>query len=45
MALTQEDEDRGFPEIAKRPESRGQKAVKVLWISIWLFYLSAPSPT
>ncbi|MBT2403013.1 sensor histidine kinase [Streptomyces sp. ISL-87] len=28
--------------MAKRPESRGQKVVKALWISIWLFYLSAP---
>ncbi|WP_308363752.1 MULTISPECIES: sensor histidine kinase [unclassified Streptomyces] len=45
MARTKEYEDRadrGFPEIAKRPESRGQKVVKALWISIWLFYLSAP---
>ncbi|MFG2878492.1 sensor histidine kinase [Streptomyces sp. NPDC048337] len=45
MALKQEDEDRadrGFPEIAKRPENRRQKVVKACWISIWLFYLSAP---
>ncbi|MFC9297719.1 sensor histidine kinase [Streptomyces sp. NPDC057011] len=45
MALNQEDEDRadlGFPEIAKRPENRRQKVVKACWISIWLFYLSAP---
>ncbi|MFJ4778577.1 sensor histidine kinase [Streptomyces sp. NPDC088762] len=40
--MTKADEDRGFPEIAKRPESRAQKVVKALWISIWLFYLSAP---
>ncbi|MFJ6756551.1 sensor histidine kinase [Streptomyces sp. NPDC091273] len=45
MALKQDDADRadrGFPEIAKRPENRRQQAVKALWISIWLFYLSAP---
>lgn len=42
MALTQEDANRGFPEIAKQPESRRQKVVKAVWISIWLFYLSAP---
>ncbi|MFE6833217.1 sensor histidine kinase [Streptomyces sp. NPDC057705] len=45
MALKQEyadRADRGFPEIAKRPENRRQQAVKALWISIWLFYLSAP---
>ncbi len=42
MALTKEGEDRDFPEIAKQPENRHQKMVKMLWISIWLFYLSAP---
>ncbi|MFD9413073.1 sensor histidine kinase [Streptomyces sp. NPDC059989] len=42
MALTQADEERRFPEIAKEPENRRQKLVKGLWISIWLFYLSAP---
>ncbi|MCX5011897.1 MULTISPECIES: sensor histidine kinase [unclassified Streptomyces] len=38
----QADEERRFPEIAKEPENRRQKLVKALWISIWLFYLSAP---
>ncbi|MFM9609900.1 sensor histidine kinase [Streptomyces niveiscabiei] len=28
--------------IGQRPQTRRQKAVKVLWMSIWLAYLSAP---
>ncbi|MET9694014.1 sensor histidine kinase [Streptomyces sp. NPDC006514] len=42
VALTKEGEDRDFLEIAKQPENRQQKLVRALWISIWLFYLSAP---
>ncbi|WP_406074862.1 sensor histidine kinase [Streptomyces virginiae] len=42
VALTKEGEDRSFPAVAEPPENRRQKMVKALWISIWLFYLSAP---
>ncbi len=42
MALTKEGEDRDFLELAEQPENRHQKMVRMLWISIWLFYLSAP---
>ncbi|WP_328927479.1 histidine kinase [Streptomyces sp. NBC_00190] len=40
MALTQEDDDRTG--IGKPPENHREKLVKALWISVWLFYLSAP---
>ncbi|MFE9841288.1 sensor histidine kinase [Streptomyces goshikiensis] len=32
----------GGPRIGLRPETRRQQAVKALWISLWLLYLSAP---
>lgn len=42
MALTQEDQGLGIPRVGRQPETRRQKLVKALWISVWLFYLSAP---
>ncbi|MET9957760.1 sensor histidine kinase [Streptomyces sp. NPDC006326] len=39
MGMT--DASRGLA-VGRTPETRGQKAVKALWISVWLFYLSAP---
>lgn len=33
---------KGGPRVGLRPENRRQKIVKSLWISVWLFYLSAP---
>ncbi|WP_078621850.1 sensor histidine kinase [Streptomyces sp. NRRL S-244] len=33
---------KGGPRIGARPENRRQRVVKSLWISVWLFYLSAP---
>lgn len=32
----------GGPRIGMRPENRRQRTVKLLWTSLWLFYLSAP---
>ncbi|MFF2400262.1 sensor histidine kinase [Streptomyces goshikiensis] len=33
---------KGGPRIGLRPETRRQRAVKALWVGLWLFYLSAP---
>lgn len=32
----------GGPRVGMPPETRGHRIVKALWISLWLFYLSAP---